>query len=350
MQRFMNMCIELAKKGEGKTSPNPLVGCVVLNAEGDIISTGYHAKAGENHAERDALLKITPAEAQGGTLIVNLEPCSHWGKTPPCTDLIIEYGIKKVVIGMTDPNPKVDGTAKLKEAGIEVVTGVLEKECEELNEVFIVNQKENRTFVALKTATTLDGKIATSTGSSKWITSEDARAEGKKIRTKYDAILTSSATVKADNPQMLHSKKIILDRTLSLADNYEIFKQGECFVYYDENLTAPVSNGIHYIKTPLKSGKLNIDYILKDLFERGIMSILVESGGILSGAFLPYCDKIYNFIAPKILGDNSGKSSFDDREITDINAATEFKFVEIKQLKNDILCVLKPTAKPVSGF
>ena len=229
----------------------------------------------------------------------------------------------------------------LTRAGIEVTTGILEKECRELNEIFIVNQKENRTFVALKTATTLDGKIATSTGSSKWITSVDARAEGKKIRTKYDAILTSSATIKADNPQMFHSKKVILDRNLSLTKDFKIFKQGECFVYYDESLTPPANNEIHYIKTPVKENKLDLEFILKDIFNKGIMSVLVEAGGILCGSFLPYCDKIYNFIAPKILADNSGKSSFNGQKIIDINDAQQFKFVEIKRFENDLLCVLK---------
>lgn len=337
----MNMCIELARKGEGKTSPNPMVGCVVLNDKGEIISTGYHSKAGENHAERDALLKINPEDAKNGTLVVNLEPCSHYGKTPPCTDLIIEYGIKNVVIGMKDPNPEVDGITKLKQAGINVITGVLEKECEELNEVFIVNQTEKRTFVALKTAATLDGKIATSNGSSKWITSEDARAEGKNIRAKYDAILTSSKTVKADNPQMFHGKKIILDRTLSLSPDFEIFKQGECFVYHDERLRSPQNSNINYIKTPVKSGKLDIKFILGDLYEKGIMSVFVEAGGILNGSFLPYCDKIYNFVAPRILADDSAKNSFLGLTATCIDDAYQFRFVDVKRFESDVLCILK---------
>jgi len=337
----MNMCLDLALKGEGKTSPNPLVGCVVLNKDGEIISTGYHAKAGENHSERDALLKITPEAARGGTLIVNLEPCSHWGKTPPCTDLIIEYGIKNVVIGMKDPNPKVDGISVLKKAGIDVAVGVLEDKCRELNEVFIVNQTENRTFVALKTATTLDGKISTSTGSSKWITSEDARLEGKRLRAKYDAILTSSSTVKADNPQMQHRKKIILDRNLILSADLEIFKQGECLVYYDEKLPSPANSAITYIKAPVKGDKLDIEFILKDIYKRGIMSVLVEAGGCLSGSFLPYCDKIYNFIAPKILGDENGKNSFVGRNISDIKDSYNFHFTDVKRFEKDILCILK---------
>ena len=212
--KFMKKCISLAKKGNGKTAPNPMVGCIVLDKNDNIISTGYHHKYGENHAERDALLKLKNGEEKDGTLIVNLEPCSHFGKTPPCADLIIEKGIKKVVYGMLDPNPLVSGRGleKLKTAGIEVIGPVLEDECKKLNEVFIKNQTKKQTFVAIKTATTIDGKISTHCGDSKWITSDSARTEVRKLRKKYDAILTSSATILTDNPTMEHKKKIILDR------------------------------------------------------------------------------------------------------------------------------------------
>ena len=207
----MNKCIELASKAVGMTSPNPMVGCVILNQNGEIISTGYHKMYGENHAERDALSKLE--NAKDCTLIVNLEPCSHFGKTPPCVDIIIEKGIKRVVYGMQDPNPIVAGKGlkKLKDAGIEIIGPVLEDECKKLNEVFIKNHLEKKTFISIKTATTIDGKIATHTGDSKWITSDAARLEVRNIRKKYDAILTSSATVIADNPTMLHTKKVILD-------------------------------------------------------------------------------------------------------------------------------------------
>ena len=230
----MNKCIELAQLAQGETSPNPLVGCVIINNNGEIVSTGYHKKYGENHAERDALLKLE--NAKDCTLIVNLEPCSHHGKTPPCTDIIIEKGIKKVVYGMKDPNPIVAGRGlqKLKDAGIEIIGPVLEDECKKLTEIFIKNHTEKKTFIALKTATSIDGKIATYNGDSKWITSEKARAEVRNIRKKYDAILTSSTTVIADNPTMEHKKKIILDRELKTDFNSKIYEQGEIYVFYDE--------------------------------------------------------------------------------------------------------------------
>lgn len=337
----MNKCIELALKAEGMTSPNPMVGCVILNQQEEIISTGYHKKYGEHHAERDALLKLE--DAKDCTLVVNLEPCSHFGKTPPCVDIIIEKGIKKVVYGMQDPNPIVAGKGlqKLKDAGIEVIGPVLEDECKKLNEVFIKNHTKKQTFIALKTATTIDGKIAAHTGDSKWITSETARNEVRNIRKKYDAILTSSSTVIADNPTMLHTKKIILDRELKTDFDSKIYQQGEIFVFYDENLTTPKNKKIHFIPTPVKNKKLDIKYVIDTLYELKIMSILVEAGGGVNNSFLPYIDKLYHFIAPKVLGDNNGKSCFYGENIDKISECTNLQFEEVKIYSPDILIIYK---------
>lgn len=337
----MEKCIELAKKAEGLTSPNPLVGCVITDEFDNVIATGYHHKYGENHAERDALLKINKGE--GDTLYVNLEPCSHLGKTPPCTDIIIEKGIKHVVIGMLDPNPAVSGIKKLKEAGIDVTTGVLEDECKKLNEVFIKNMTQKKTFVAIKTAATLDGKTATSTGSSKWITSEKARAEVKIIRNRYDAIMTSSSTIIADNPQMFHRKKIILDRELKTNPESQIYKQGEIYLFNEKK--DGQSGNINFIKTPVKDGKISLEFVFEKLYKLGIMSVLVESGGKLSGRTLKYADKIYHFIAPKITGDNSSKSCFDFQKITDISQCLNFRIDGIQTFNPDILLTYYPIGK-----
>ena len=337
-QKFMQMCIDLAKKGVGMTSPNPLVGCVITDEFDNVISTGYHKKYGENHAERDALLKINKHE--GETLYVNLEPCSHFGKTPPCTDIIIEKGIKNVVIGMRDPNPKINGIKILEDAGINVTVGVLEKECQKLNEVFIKNITTQKPFIAIKTATTLDGKISTSCGSSKWITSEASRAEVKNIREKYDAILTSSSTIIADNPNMVHKNKIILDRELKTNLNSNIYKNGEIYIFNEYKDTQ--SGRIHYIKTPTMDNKVSLEHVFRKVFELGIMSVLIESGGKLNGRALKYTDKIYHFIAPKLTGDNSSRSCFDYREIKNISECTEFKISEIEKYDNDILLVYYP--------
>ena len=336
-EKYMKICIQLAKKGEGKVSPNPLVGCVVLDKDGNQLATGFHAKYGENHAERDALLKIKNGEEKDGTLVVNLEPCSHFGKTPPCTDLIIKRGIKRVVIGMHDVNPKVSGIEKLKKAGIEVIDGVLENECKELNEIFIKNMTQNKPFIAIKTATTLDGKIATSNGSSKWITSSEAREEVKNIRNRYDAILTTSSTILADNPTMEHKKKIVLDRKLKTNLEANIYKSGEIYLFNDS--LDMFEGGINFIKTPIKNEKLDIEFIIEKVWQLGIKSILVEAGGHLNGEALKYADKIYHFIAPKITGDNTSLSCFDYRHITDISESENFEIKTIERFGKDIMLI-----------
>ena len=341
-ENYMKKCIELAKNGEGQTSPNPMVGCVVLDKNENEISTGYHHKYGDNHAERDALLKLHNGEEKGGTLIVNLEPCSHHGKTPPCADLIIERGLKKVVIGMQDVNPIVAGNGinKLQKAGIEVISGIMEEECKKLNEIFIKNMTQNKCFIAIKTATTLDGKIATSNGSSKWITSSAAREKVKEIRNCYDAIMTTSSTILADNPTMLHRKKIILDRKLKTNLEAPIYKNGEIYLF-NETLDM-FEGGVNFIKTPVKANKLDLEFVFERAYELGIKSILIESGGLLNGSALKYADKIYHFIAPKITGDNSSLSCFNFQKINDINNSLNFKIESIEHFEPDILLTYYP--------
>ena len=325
-EKYMKKCFSLAIKGKGKTIPNPMVGCVVLDKNGDVISTGYHHKYGENHAERNALLKLNKNQTKGGTLYVNLEPCSHYGKTPPCTDLIIEYGIKRVVIGMKDINPKVNGIKQLEQAGIEVTTGVLEDEAKFLNRVFIKNMKEKLPYVVLKTATTLDGKISTNNGDSKWITSEDARKEVYKIRKEFDCIMTSSNTVIADNPKMEHKNKCILDTNSRVSTDSKIFEQGEVFVATRKNTKVN------------KNGKLDIKYVLSELYKKGIYTVFVECGGTLAGSMLKegLIDEVYQFIAPKILNDNNGKSCFDGDNINKISQTKQLKIYSSKTIGTDL--------------
>ena len=325
-EKYMKMCFSLANKGRGRVSPNPLVGCVVLDKNGKTVSKGYHKKYGKNHAERDALTKLKNNEASGGTLYVNLEPCSHYGKTPPCVDLIIEHKIKKVVFAMRDPNPKVDGITKLKNAGIEVIEGVLEEEAKFLNRIFIKNITKQMPYVILKTATTLDGKIATKTGDSKWITSENARKEVYNMRKDFDCIMTSSNTVIADNPSMEHRFKCVLDKDSRTNPNSKIYKQGEIYIATKNN-------------TPLKNNNLDIKHVLKELYKQGICSVFVECGGTLAGSMLKdgLIDEIYQFIAPKILNDNTGKSCFDGDSLEKISDCKKFRIYETKIISPDIL-------------
>ncbi len=339
--KYMKTCFRLARRAEGKTSPNPLVGCIVLDKNGVKISEGYHKKYGENHAERDALLKLDKDAAVDGTLIVNLEPCNHYGKTPPCTDLIIERKLKRVVISSFDTNPVASGgIKKLEKVGIEVIQGVLEEEGNELNEVFFTNISKKRPFIALKTATTIDGKISTSSGDSKWITSEKARKYARKLRKKYDAILTSSSTVIADNPEMKHKTKIIIDRHLKCDLSSQIFKNGNIYIFTQK--VPPEVNEYPNIKF-IQKDKITIDFILEELFKRKIMSVFVEAGGKLLGSFVKegYADKIYQFIAPKITNDNSSKSAFDGDNISLIAQSKEFKLVDTKKLYPDVLLTYK---------
>lgn len=329
-EKYMKECFRLALRGSGKVAPNPLVGCVITDKNGKVISKGYHHKYGDNHAERDALLKLKNNEAEGGTLYVNLEPCSHQGKTPPCVDLIIERKLKKVVIGMKDVNPLVSGIESLRGAGIEVVTGILEEEAEFLNRVFIKNMKEKLPYVVLKTATTMDGKIAAKTGDSKWITSEEARKEVYKMRKNFDCIMTSSNTVIADNPTMEHKSKCILDKNNRIPENAKIFKQGEIYIATKDN-------------TPLKNGKLDVKAVLSELYKKGVYTVFVECGGTLAGSMLKegLIDEVYQFIAPKILNDNEGKSCFNGDSTDKISSAKNLKIYSANIIGNDLLIKCK---------
>ena len=326
--KYMKMCLTLAKRGAGHVAPNPMVGCVVLDKSGKVVSKGYHKKYGENHAERDALLKLQNNEACGGTLYVNLEPCSHYGKTPPCVDLIIAHKLARVVIGMKDVNPKVDGISKLRAAGIQV-DYVLEKEATFFNRAFIKTMTKKMPYVVLKTATTMDGKIATKTGSSKWITSAAARAEVYKMRKEFDCIMTSSNTVIADNPTMKMGRgkwKCVLDKDLRTDKGSKIYEEGQIYIASREN-------------TPLKNNQLDIEAVLRYLYSLGIYSVFVECGGTLAGAMLKegLIDEVYQFVAPKILNDNFGYSCFNGDCINEISEAKNLSVYDIKQIGTDIL-------------
>lgn len=355
-EKYIRECIELASLAEGMVSPNPLVGAVVLDKDGHVVGRGHHIKCGEAHAEVCALNEAGE-KAVGGTLYVNLEPCSHFGKTPPCADRVVESGIKRLVIGMVDPNPLVAGRGleKCKNAGIEVVSGVLEKECKKLNEVFIKHITEKQPFITIKTASTIDGKIATRTGSSKWITSEAARNEVHRLRNKYDTILTGSGTVIADNPSLTcriegknykNPVRIVVDSELKTSPESKVyFNDGvRVIIAVAENVseekTARFSENVEFIKCPLnKDLKIDLKYLINELYKIGLTSILVEAGGLLNGALIKnsLVDKFYFFIAPKILGDNSGKSLVEGFDIEDINNSLNFKFDEIKTFNPDIM-------------
>ncbi len=348
---FMKKCIALAKKGEGKVSPNPMVGAVIVDDNGNKISTGYHKQYGDFHAEKNAIDKAGE-KAKGKILFCNLEPCNHFGKTPPCTKAIIESGIKKVVIGCRDINPKAQGGIdELKTHGIEVIEGILEKECHKLNEIFFTNISKRRPFIAIKSATTLDGKVATLTGSSKWITSEKAREEVQKLRNRYDAIITSSKTVLKDNPSLTcrmeggkNPIKIIVDKNLELTPNLKVFEGEEkviiaCAQNADMIKTDNFNENVEFIPCPIKFSHIDLEFLIKRLYEQRICSIMCESGGNFAGGLLQagLVDKIYQFVAPKILGDKKATGFIEGYTFSDINDCTKVKIDSIKQFGEDIL-------------
>ena len=334
---YMQRAIALAKKGAGFVNPNPMVGCVVVK-DNEIIAEGYHEYYGGLHAERNALTN-TSADCKDATLYVTLEPCCHHGKTPPCTDIIIEKGIKKVVVGLLDPNPLVSGKgiSILQNAGIEVVTGVLEEEGLLLNRVFFKNILEQKPYIVTKTATTIDGKTATKTGDSKWITSSNSRKLVKKFRKYCDAILTTSSTVLADNPEMKHSKKIILDRTGKLDFGMQIFKQGEIILVTSQSNIKNIPINVQVVQIPELNNKLHLEFLFKKLFTLGIKSIFVEAGAKLNGDLVKnnLVDEVIHFVAPKILNDNTGMSCFDGDNIELIADSKEFKLIELKRCSPD---------------
>lgn len=353
-EKYMERCIKLAKKGEGHVSPNPLVGSLVLDKNGNIAGEGCHQKYGEAHAEVNALNQAGH-KAQGGTIYVSLEPCSHHGKTPPCIDRIIKEKISTLIVGMTDPNPLVsgEGIQKAKQAGITVIENVLTDECKKLNEIFIKNITEKKPFIAIKTASTIDGKIATSSGNSKWITSEAARDEVQRLRNKYDAILTGSGTVIADNPSLTCRKKglrnparIIIDSELKTPPDSKVYNDDETRVIIivsenvDKNKLKNYPEHIEILKCRTNlDNKISLENLAQNLYEKRIFSVLVEAGGILNGIFLKsnLIDKAYFFIAPKITGDNTSRSNFEGFNIKNISESKEFKFGEIKTFPPDIM-------------
>ncbi len=322
---YMNLALELAEKGRGFTSPNPMVGAVVVR-DGHIVGTGYHEFAGGPHAEVNAL-NDAGESAKDATLYVTLEPCNHTGRTPPCTKKIIDSGIARVVVAMKDPNPNVTGGGIefLRENGIQVDVGIEEKQACRLNEVFIKFVQTQRPFVILKTAATLDGRIATRTGDSKWVTGPSARNFVHTVRHAVDGIMVGIGTVNQDNPSLttrlekLKGKdpvRIVLDTHLTIAENSRLLNlqsDAKTVLVTGEDISCEKKDrleqqGVTFITTPLKNGKIDLDSLMDRLGTMGITSLLIEGGGRVAASALAcgIVDKILFFYAPKILGGDDG--------------------------------------------
>ena len=302
-EEYMQMALDLAEKARGCTSPNPLVGCVIVNPEGQIVGKGYHHKAGQPHAEIMAMADAGN-QVEGCTAYVTLEPCSHYGRTGPCCEALIRAGIKKVVAAADDPNPKVAGRgfARLQEAGVEVVRGVLADKANRQNEVFMHWMKTGRPFVALKYAMTLDGKIATASGDSKWISNEQSRTYAHKLRSIYDCIL-----VEGKNPL-----RIVLDSHCQLPMDRKVFTDGEARTLLVTSLKADRDKAAAFQaldqvtvwQIPEKNGALDLGILLDRLGQQEKTSVLVEGGSQVHGAFFDgrLAQRVYAFIAPCLIG------------------------------------------------
>lgn len=346
---FMKKALNLAKKGLSWTSPNPMVGAVVVK-NGQIIGQGYHHKYGLAHAEAEAL-KSVKEDPNGATLYVNLEPCSHFGKTPPCAEAIIKSGIKIVVCSVLDPNPKVSGKGaqKLKKAGLEVAVGILEKEAKILNETFFTFQIKKRPFIALKFAQSLDGKIATKTGDSKWITNEKSRKFARKLRASYQAILVGMNTILKDDPNLgirVKSKKdpvrIVLDSYLKIPLTAQVLRDNNIIIATtnkanQQRLKVFQERGIQIIV--FDSGQIPLGGLMKRLYELNIISVLVEGGSEVLGSFVDerLVDKIYAFFAPIIIGGRDAKASVSGLGVSKINEAWKLKNISLKKFDDNYL-------------
>jgi len=353
---YMKRALELAKRGIGYTSPNPLVGAVIVK-EGRIIGEGYHEAYGSHHAEVNAFLSATE-DVRDGTMYVTLEPCSHYGKTPPCANLIVEKGIKKVVIGLKDPNPLVAGKGIkiLEEDGIEVVTGVLEEEGKKLNEIFLKYITTKMPFVIMKTAMTLDGKIATRTNASKWITGEFSREYVHELRHRVAGIMVGIGTVLADDPSLttrLEERKgcdpirIIVDSSAKIPLGAKVLNlesnAGTIVAVTEkadmEKIKMLEKKGAEVIVTPSKNGRVDLNFLVKELGERKIDSILLEGGSELNYGALEegIVDKVNAFIAPKIIGGNTAKTPVGGQGKAYMNDAVNLECIDIHRFGEDIM-------------
>ena len=366
---FMRLALRLARRGCGMTSPNPMVGAVLVKG-GKIIGRGWHRRAGEPHAEIEALRDAQKRgdNPRGATLYVTLEPCCTHGRTPPCTDAIIGAGIKKVVIGATDPNPKHAGKGFkiLRRAGIKVVVGILSDECARLNEAFNHWIVRRTPFVTVKAAMTLDGKIATASGESKWITGEKARAHGMKLRQGSDAILVGINTVLADDPSLTargpksevrspnkNMRRIILDSLARTPLNAKVVSdEFAALTTIVVSKKAPktrvvaLSKKVKIIVAPsvslklkTKNSKLNLPWLLNKLGAENVTSLLVEGGGEVNASFLlgGFAQRVAFFYAPKILGGRNARKGVAGDGAKNVSEVIKLREVEWRKLGEDLL-------------
>ena len=346
---LMGQALELAGRGLYTTAPNPRVGCVVA-AGGMVIGTGWHEKAGMPHAEALAL-KAAGARARGATVYVNLEPCSHHGRTPPCVDAIIAAGVERVVAAIQDPNPKVAGTgfSKLREAGIAVEHGLKEDEARELNIGFLARMTRGRPWMRMKIAASLDGRTALANGRSRWITGEAARADGHRWRARACAVLTGFGTVRDDDPQLnvrgvdtpRQPLKIVVDSKFEMSPSARLLKEGKTLVAGAVNdkkrIAALEAAGAKVAIIPDERGKVELYKLMEELARRELNEIHVEAGTRLNGSLLQagVVDELLVYLAPRIIGD-SGRGMFHLPELTELSQAAALEIREVERIGEDL--------------
>ncbi|OOM73646.1 riboflavin biosynthesis protein RibD [Clostridium puniceum] len=352
-EKYMERALELAKRGIGRVNPNPLVGAVIVK-NNEIIGEGYHECYGGAHAERNAVKNATK-DVEGSTIYITLEPCAHYGKTPPCVDLLIQNKFKKVVIGMLDPNELVEGKSveRLKQHGIEVIVGVKEEDCKKLNEIFIKYITSKIPFVILKSGMSLDGKIATYSGDSKWITSKESREDSQNLRNRLHSIMVGVNTVIADDPELtcrINNEKslirIIVDTKLRIPLSSKVIKNQDKNTIVattfsaDENKKQILSDlGIKIIEVPSKNKKVDLKEVVKKLGQEGIDSILIEGGGTLNFSALEedIVDKVIVYIAPKILGGEKSTSSIAGQGFSQLEEAVQLTDMRYRKTGRDLV-------------
>ncbi len=354
-ERYMRMALELAAKARGRTSPNPMVGAVVVKS-GRVIASGYHHRAGELHAEAIALAKAGRA-AKGATLYVTLEPCSHTDKrTPPCAPLVISCGVKRVVVAMIDPNPRVSGAGirAIRKAGIDVTTGVLRADAERLNESFMKYMKTGMPFVTLKIAQTLDGKIATASGESKWITGKEARQEGHRLRSSNDAILVGVNTVLSDDPSLTtripggrDPARIIVDSKLRMPVKARVLTQrSDAPTYIATLMSAPrdrfhrlLDAGAQIVIAQSAKERVDLTDLMGMLPTFGITSVLIEGGAEVHASALKagIVDKVVLFIAPTLMTGRDSLCSVGGKSPKLLGQAVKLRDVVVRQVGRDIM-------------
>ncbi|MCB2204276.1 bifunctional diaminohydroxyphosphoribosylaminopyrimidine deaminase/5-amino-6-(5-phosphoribosylamino)uracil reductase RibD [bacterium] len=360
--QYMMKCLQLAERGRGSVEPNPMVGCIIVNG-GRIVGKGWHQQYGGAHAEVEAL-RDAGSKARGSTVYVSLEPCNHFGKTPPCSEALIEAGVRKVVIGMPDPNPDVTGSGaeRLRQAGIAVVEDVERERCEALNEVYLVNAVQKRPFVLCKVAQTMDGYIAAMKGTSHWITSEESRTEVHRLRSLYDAVLVGAETVRKDNPSLnvrhikgRHPKRIVLTRSWNLPQSAVVFsdeRKDETIVVtskksareHGESVARFRKRGVQVLEATTDVMEFaSLKAALTTLYSKyGIRSILVEGGAEIFSAFLRarFVDRLDVFTAPKIIG--QGRGAFSALRPLHLSDAWRFRVEDVLRMGDDVYTILRP--------